>query len=282
MKVIKDILTQSVKYLEAKGIESPRRLAENVLSGVLNLSRMEIYLEYERPLNESEIEQCRSRLKRLGKGEPIQYIEGVVDFLDCKIEVSPSVLIPRPETEELAAKIIEDLKSHDIRGKKLWDVCCGSGCLGIAIKKACPDLGVALSDISADACEAAKRNIRKTKVEVKCLQGDLFAPFNGEAVHFIVSNPPYVSENEYDGLSLSVRAFEPRQALVGGADGLEFYRLVARDLKRHLCSGGKVWMEIGYRQGECVKNIFEQAGFAKLRVEDDLSGQNRFFSLENE
>ncbi len=279
---VKEILTQSTKYLETKGIESPRRLAEKMLSHVLNLSRMELYLDYDKPLNDGEIEQCRSRLKRLGKGEPIQYIEGVVDFLGCEIVVNPSVLIPRPETEEMAAKIINYLKTRDVRGKKLWDLCCGSGCLGIAIKKACPELDVTLSDISADACGAARENIRKNEVEARCLQGDLFAPFAGEAAHFIVSNPPYVSEREYDGLSLSVKGFEPRLALVGGVDGLEVYRLIAGDLKGHLCPGGKMWVEIGHRQGEYVKDIFEQAGFAKSCVEDDLSGQNRFFSLENE
>jgi release factor glutamine methyltransferase len=282
MKAVNDILARSAEYLEERGVESPRRLAEQMLCGLLNLSRMDLYLGFDRPLNDEELAQCRSRLKRLGEGEPIQYIEGVVDFLGCSIEVGPSVLIPRPETEELASKIVEELKTRDLQGKRLWDICAGSGCLGIAVKKACPELEVVMSDISSDACRIAGKNAGNNRVEAKCRHGDLFAPFENETAHFIVSNPPYVSESEYRGLSRSVKGYEPEQALVGGADGLEVYRRIAKDLKKYLAPGGKAWMEIGFSQGNDIKVIFERAGFARLKVECDLSGHNRFFSLENE
>jgi len=273
--IIQEIAEQSLNFLKKKGISSARRAVEEMLCHALSLKRMELYLDFQRPLNSQEVDSCRAILARLAKGEPIQYIVGTVSFYDCEIEVSPDVLIPRPETELLVDQIVKELKGGDLAGKTLWDVCCGSGCIGIALKRALPDLRVTLSDISSKALNQARKNAEKNGVEVEFLEGNLLEPFE-EMTHYLVVNPPYISEGEYDALSDSVKLFEPRLALLGGRDGLDSYRAIARGFKKILRPGGKMWMEMGYRQGEAVKELFDGTG----NVERDWSGHDRFFSLE--
>ncbi|NGX57319.1 MAG: Release factor glutamine methyltransferase [Chlamydiae bacterium] len=279
--IIEEVAQQTLAFLEKKGISSARRATEEMLCHVLSLKRMDLYLDYQRPLNQDEVAACRTILSRLGKGEPIQYILGNVNFYYCDFEISPHVLIPRPETELLVDKIVCELKKESLVDKKLWDICCGSGCIGVSLKKALPELEVTLSDISSEAVALSKKNAQSNDVDVSVLEGDLFAPFQGKA-DFIVVNPPYVSHDEYALLSPSVKDFEPSLALIAGDDGCDVYRALARNINKYLNPGGKLWLEIGYQQGELVKEIFESEGLSEGIVEQDWSGHDRFFSLENE
>ena len=158
MHTVIEILKLSTEFLKQKGIENSRRQAEDLLGDALGVGRMGLYLEHDRPLTESELNKCREWLKRRGNGEPLQYIAGKVEFFGCSLIVTPEVLIPRQETEILIDKIVQKLSTIDLEGKILWDVCCGSGCIGIALKKKFPKLHVALSDISAEALAVAKKN----------------------------------------------------------------------------------------------------------------------------
>lgn len=282
MKSIQEILHLSIDYLAKKGIENPRRQAELLLSDALNIRRMDLYLQFERPLNDGEIQICRNRLQRRGEGEPLEYIHGSIEFLGCSIRVCKEVLIPRPETEILVDQIIQKLKQQKLNKKILWDLCCGSGCIGIAIKKALPELEVTLSDISEKAVTIARENGKNNQVEIDIKQGDLFTPFEGEKAHYIICNPPYISFAEYQELSKEVRDFEPKQALLAGDTGLEYYQKIASTLKNHLYPHAKVWLEIGYNQGPQVQKIFSLAGWNHTKVETDWAGHPRFFSLENE
>lgn len=282
MKTILEILNLSANFLKGKRISNPRRQAEELLADALNISRLELYLEFERPLTESELEDCRKFLARRAAGEPLPYIKGEVHFFDCKFTVSPSVLIPRQETEILVGKIAQELKKLETKDKTLWDVCCGSGCIGISLKKKFPELRVCLADISPEALAVARANALKNKVEVEFFEGNLLTPFSSQKCDYFVCNPPYVSQAEFEDLEQEVKAFEPYKALVAGATGLEFYERLSSELLRVLNPSGRGWLEIGKGQGEAVLKMFLAKPWVNCRYEQDWSGHDRFFFLEIE
>ena len=197
MKTLLEVVTLAADYLGKKAIEQPRRQAEELVADALNIKRLQLYTDFDRPLNEEELERCRQWLQRRGKGEPLAYIHGLVDFYHCRFEITPAVLIPRQETEILTDKIAKRLEKENLEGKALWDLCCGSGCIGISISKQFPLLRVELADISPEAAAVAKNNAALNSVEVAVREGDLLAPFAGQKADFIVCNPPYVTEEEY-------------------------------------------------------------------------------------
>jgi release factor glutamine methyltransferase len=282
MKTILDILNLSADFLRQRGIQNPRRQAEELLSDVLGMGRMDLYLEFERPLTEPELDRCRKSLSRRGKREPLQYIHGEVDFYGCRLKVNSHVLIPRQETEILVDKICKELSTLPLEGKSLWDLCCGSGCIGIAIKKRFPTLKVALSDLSDEAIQVARQNAQLNEVEADFFQGDLLHPFKGQKVDFVVCNPPYVAAEEYEALEVEVRGYEPKMALVAGKRGIEFYERLAQELPDVLNPAGKVWLEIGHGQGSRVKELFDGSRWKRHELQADWAGLERFFSLEIE
>lgn len=282
MKSVKDVLTLSMQYLQEKGIENCRRQAEELLCDVLGVDRMGLYVNFEKPLDQAELTLCRERLRRRGKGEPLAYLHGEVEFFGCKLIVSPDVLIPRQETELLVDKISSALAKEKLEGKILWDICCGSGCIGIALKKRYPDLNVVLADLSPKALAIAKKNAERNDVAVSLVEGDLLTPFAGQQAHYVVCNPPYISEKEYTALDREVRDYEPRLALVGGKTGLEYYERLAGQLRPFLFAGGRVWFETGAGQGEQIKALFSDKSWKNSQIDNDWAGKNRFFSLEAE
>ncbi|MEI8366040.1 MAG: peptide chain release factor N(5)-glutamine methyltransferase [Parachlamydiaceae bacterium] len=277
-----EILNLTTDYLKQKGVDNARRQAEELLGEALGLGRMGLYLEYDRPLTVPEMEKCREWLKRRAAGEPLQYISGEMEFFGCRIAVTPDVLIPRQETEILVDKIAHQLSLLPLVDKVLWDVCCGSGCIGISLKKKFPELQVCLSDLSEAALAMTRRNAAGNEVDVECLCGDLLAPFEGKKADFIVSNPPYIAAKDYAGLEIEVRGHEPHMALVSGDSGLEFYRRLAQQLPRYLNPQGRVWLEIGHGQSEAIHSEFSASCWTRRTHELDWSGRERFFSLEIE
>jgi release factor glutamine methyltransferase len=282
VKTLLDIVNLSTAFLEQKGFRSPRRDVLELVSDVLAIRPLDVYMQFDRPLEESELERCRAALRRRATGEPIQYIRGKVDFFDCQIAVNRDVLIPRQETELLVDLISKRLQGRDLSGKKLWDLCCGSGCIGIALKKAFPDLHVALSDLSLAALQVAQRNGSANGVDVEWHQGDLLAPFVGQRADFIVCNPPYIAEEEFAELEIEVRDFEPRGALVAPELGLAFYRRLAAEISQFLVPHGQLWLEIGATQGERISALFAGVAAKSRVLLQDLAGRDRFFVLELE
>lgn len=280
MRTIGEILKLSQKYLEDHQVLNPRRSAEEILSFFLKKPRLELYMNFEMPIQEKELEGIRELLKRRSKGEPFDYLTGRVKFHQLDLIINASVLIPRPETEILLSKIVESLKKIDLNEKVAWDICCGSGCLGLGLKKALPDLKLVLSDISEKALNAAKANGEKNGVEAVFFHGDLLKPFQGMKADFILCNPPYISKKEYEGLHREVRDFEPKEALCAGESGVEFYQRLALELPPHLNGGAKIFFEIGYNQGEAVKKIFSSPYWKDLTLEKDWAGHDRYISLE--
>ncbi len=276
MITIKEVLFKSIEHLEQKGISGARRQGEELISDALRLSRIQLYMLYDRPLNEEELNRCRASLMRRAAGEPCQYIRGKVDFLSCEMMVNPAVLIPRQETEILADKIIQSLPQEEFI---LWDICTGSGCLGIAIKKNRPLLKVTLSDVSVEALEVAKKNAAANDVDVAYLHGDFLEPFAGCKAHVVVCNPPYIREDEFQALAREVRDYEPKKALISGATGLEFYERLANELPDYLFPGAVLWCEIGAGQGQTVKDLFSTQSWKDPFYEADWSGNDRFFRV---
>lgn len=281
MKHLQEVLAEIARTFKAHGMLDSKRQAENLLCDLLNCSRLDLYLESQRSLSEKDWLTSQVWVQRRLKGEPLAYLSGNVQFYGCSLDVNPSVLIPRPETEILVDKVAHHLNKQDVREKILWDICCGSGCMGIALKKKFPALSVYMSDYSEEAIALAARNAVANGVDVICLRGDLLAPFQGIKAHYLVCNPPYISEDEYVMLDKEVKDFEPRLALVAGKTGLEIYERLARELPEYLYPQAQVWLEIGYQQGAAVQRLF-QTSWKKQCLENDWAGHHRFFFLENE
>ncbi len=260
MKTIGEILKLSGDFLVSKKIERGKRVAEEILAHVLQLKRMDLYLQYDRPMVDAEIAHMREKVRRLALGEPVEYVIGSIDFFGCQIGVDPRVLIPRPETEILVEKVAKIAK----RGV-LWDLCTGSGCIGIALKKANPELQVTLSDISQEALQVARENAERNGVVVALAHGDLLAPFQGKRADFIVANPPYVAAHEY------VKGFEPEKAFLAGASGIEVYVRLQKEMKTYLQPGGSVFFEIGSNQKEKLLSLFPGAS-----IECDYANHPRY------
>ncbi len=278
-KTIGEILKLSYEYIQNKGSSHGRHEVEECIAASLGFKRLDLYLNFDKPLNDNELAVIRKKLARLAANEPLQYIEGIVNFYDCKIRVDSRVLIPRPETELLVDYIVRTLKGTDQSQKILWDICTGSGCIGIAIKKALPELQVFLSDISSPALELAELNAKENGVSVTLFQGDLFEPFKGMKADYIVCNPPYISLKDYDSLEPHVKNFEPKLALVGGTSGLEFYEGIAKLARNFLNPKGHGFLEVGAGQAESICKLF--SAYSDVKSSKDLSGIERFVEFQS-
>lgn len=280
MKTLGEVLTASAGFLKERQCSRSRRIAEELVSHALKLERLELYMQFDRPVLEQELATLRLLLKRAAKGEPVEYIVGRIAFYHCDLELTPAVLIPRKETEILVDQICQQVRAA--QGVEAWDLCTGSGCIGIAVKKACPGIAMTLSDLSEKALEVAARNAARNGVELAVKQGDLLSPFAGQRADLIFCNPPYVSAPEYLALDASVKDFEPREALFGGEDGLAIYRRLHQEMPAHLNRNAKVFFEIGAGQGSAVLDLFSKGPWKRTRVEKDWAGHDRFFFLEFE
>ncbi|MBQ8498453.1 peptide chain release factor N(5)-glutamine methyltransferase [Chlamydia sp.] len=274
---MKKLLREASDYLSSRGIRFPQREAEDIMMDLLRVSSRGALYHIE--LSNHEQNVYWKRVQKRGTRCPTAYVHGRVSFLGIELLVTPQVLIPRQETEIFVEKIIGYLQAH--REKvSFYDICCGSGCIGLAVKKLCPHVHVVSSDISSEALAVARSNAERNGLSIHFLQGDLFEPFDAPADVF-VCNPPYLSYKEFFESDPEVRCHEPWKALVGGASGLEFYHRIAADIDKILVPGGIGWLEIGATQGEYVKEIFQLRGI-KGQVLKDYAQLDRFFFLENQ
>ena len=277
-----EIFHYAQQLLKKKNIEDYYFCAKEIIAFVTQKSWHEL-LQKDNIITEEEKKKIDALLcLRAEEKRPLAYILGYTYFFDMKIKVNQDVLIPRSETEQLVEQIIMRLQKVDLEKKVLWDIGCGSGCIGLAIKKYFPKLQVTLSDISEKALQVAKENAKEQHLEVNFKQGDLFTPFLGEKADFIVSNPPYVAMAEYDKLSRDVKDYEPKLALIAEDNGIAFYKKFFQQLPQFLQRRGKAFFEIGYQQKRAVQQIFSQDKIFSLFFEKDLSCKDRFFFLEIE
>jgi release factor glutamine methyltransferase len=267
------LLRWTTDYFAEKGIENPRLDAELLLAHVLELDRVGLYLNFERPLNADELDAIRPLVKRRGQREPLQYLLGQTEFWSLPFEVTPAVLIPRADTEIL---VEEALNRADQEQGSLLDVGTGSGAIAVSLASELPGWQISALDISAEALEIARRNAEKNGVaaQLQVLQGDL-AQLPQQQYDLIVSNPPYIAQAEWDELMPEVRCFEPQQALLAEDNGLECYRKLAAQAQSRLKPEGWLLVEIGYQQAEVVSELFRNAGLRDVFIRDDYAGQPR-------
>jgi release factor glutamine methyltransferase len=249
------------------------------------MPRMKLYLNFERALTAAETDGLRELVKRRGTREPLQHITGSTSFCGCEIAVSRQALVPRPETEMLAELGWSFLKERETQhagsetgAPAALDFGTGTGCIAIALAVKCPSAQITALDVSAEALALARQNAELNKVagQIEFLQGDGFAGLPDKAAFdLIVSNPPYIASAEIGTLQPEVRDFDPRTALDGGADGLDFYRRLAREAAARLKPDGKIMVEFGDGQAEAIKKIFEGEKWIVETVKEDYSHRSR-------
>jgi release factor glutamine methyltransferase len=272
-----EAIQRSADFLAKKGVDSPRLQAELLLANLLHLPRMQLYLNFERGLTGAEAEALRELVQRRGKREPLQQIIGSTSFCGLELAVNRDVLIPRPETEQLAELGWQFLNSLPAAPSAL-DFGTGSGCLAIALAVKCPAAQVTALDISPEAIAVARQNAARHQVDsrIQFFLGDGFAALPPDArFDLIVSNPPYIPSAEIASLEPEVRDFDPRMALDGGSDGLDFYRRLASAAGTFLKFGGRIMLEFGDGQEGAVKNIFEMQKWIVEAIKPDYSGRMR-------
>lgn len=264
--------------LSAAGVPDPARDAERLLAHALGVERPRLHLDPRREAAPAAAALYRTLLARRARREPVQYLVGEQEFWSLALRVTPAVLIPRPETELVVAACI---RRNTVPDPVILDLGTGSGCIAIAVAREIPGARVLASDVSREALDVARDNARRLGVEgrVEFHRGDLFAAVEGavpEGVHFILSNPPYVGEEEFPGLPPEVRDHEPRAALVAGPDGLEVHRRIAAGAARMLRPGGFVIVEIGAGQAEAIRRIYgPECGLEPMAIEPDLAALPR-------
>ena len=273
-----EAIQKSAEFLGKKNVEAPRLQAELLLAHLLKMPRMKLYLNFDRQLTTAETDTLREFIKRRGQREPLQHITGSTSFCGFEMAVNRHVLIPRPETEQLAELGWQFLSTINRQPATGLDFCTGSGCLAIAIAAKNPNAKIVATDISAEALALAKENAARNNVagKIEFLQGDGFAALaTGAQFDLIVSNPPYIPSAEIETLEPEVRDFDPRLALDGGADGLDFYRLLAAEAKPFLKPAGKIMVEFGDGQADAIKKILESEKWIVEAVREDYSQRAR-------
>jgi release factor glutamine methyltransferase len=269
MQDLRSALKQAAVYLADSA--SPRLDAEVLLAHVLDGQRSDLYRSPERVLTEAEAAAFWRCIERRKNREPVAYITGWKEFWSLPFRVNRQVLIPRPETEIL----VEEVARICTIGKqrRLLEIGTGSGAISTALASILPDIEITATDISDQALSVARENAALNKVDrrIKFVQGDLFDPV-AERFDVIVSNPPYVSETEYEGLEIGVRGFEPAGALLAGPTGTEFHKRLIEGARPHLNTNGWLVMEIGANQQARVERLFCREHFVEIGFIRDYAG----------
>ena len=266
----------TTEYLGEKGFHNARLNAELLLAGVLGCKRLDLYLQFERPLAPNEIAEFKKRLLRRARREPLQYIEGFAAFRELRLRVDPRVLIPRPETEILVGEVLRWAASR--AGLEAVDVGTGSGAiaLSLAAEGAAQFRRVVATDISREALEVASGNAEQAGVPVEFRQGAGYQPLGGERFDVVVSNPPYIAECERAALDPEVRDWEPGSALFSGGDGLDVLRELVAGAPDRIRPGGLLALETGSMQTAPVAALIRDTrAFGEPVVVNDLAGRPR-------
>jgi len=262
----------------ARGIESPRLDAELLVAFALGIDRMRVILDADRPLLDSELDALRTLVRRRRTYEPMAYLRGEREFYGRMFRVDKRVLVPRPDTEHLVDVALAR-SSHISMSMRQLDLCTGSGCVAITMAKQRPTARVFASDVSRDALNVARDNARRLGTyTVGFFESDLFAAFAGYRFDVITANPPYIPSGEIPTLMPDVRDHEPRLALDGGPDGLDFVRAIVEQAPTYLVTGGLLALEIGFGEAEATAAILRDAGFTDIQVHRDLARIERIVS----
>lgn len=280
MASIGELLQYGKDRLKQSGNEYAKYEGKVLLEETIGMSYMRMLLCMEEEVSKEKEQRYKELIHRRCNHYPLQYILGYAHFMDYTYFVNENVLIPRNDTEVLVELANDILKKefekvhYGASAYHLLDLCCGSGCIGISLKLYHEEIDLTLCDISEKALEVTRKNLDKYDICGKILESDLFTDID-ETYHMIVCNPPYIEKKEIQGLMEEVRDYEPRIALDGGEDGLDFYKEIVSRSQQYLKENGYLIFEIGYNQGMVVSELMEQAGFLDVVVKKDYSGLDR-------
>ncbi len=274
---IKDVIQWSSSYLRQAGSDSPRLDAEILLAHTLDCRRLDLYLDHHKPLVPEERKGYRELIRRRAAGEPVAYILAYKEFYGLKFIVDRHTLIPRPDTETLVEQVLAYIPL-DARWSGL-DIGTGSGCIAIALKKNRPLCEIFAWDVSKNALVIAEKNASLLETPMIFEECDARLSESWASIRrpldFIVSNPPYIADEEKAELSASVIGFEPEKALFASDKGLEFYKIFAQHAVQALKPQGKIFLEVGYRQANAVSLLLESSGWSEIARFKDLGGHER-------
>ncbi|MEY2716848.1 MAG: Release factor glutamine methyltransferase [Planctomycetota bacterium] len=299
---VRRLLAWMQSFLGEKGVDSPRHIAEILLSHVLKVERLKLYLEPDRELDPIELAELRALVMRAARHEPVQFLVGRWTFLGRDFDVAPCTLIPRPCTEKLVERALEWYRVRGGSAVRALDLCTGTGCIAISLYlgmraiarpsgAGCrPILGappeaaagadssmvVVATDVVPAAVELARGNAARLGAPIECRQGDLWSAVDpAERFDLIVSNPPYVTDDEFAQLDRNVREYEPATALRGGRDGLDFVRKIVAGARERLSPTGLLLLEIGWKQAEEVRRMLAADGWHSITTTRDDEGHER-------
>jgi release factor glutamine methyltransferase len=282
---VQRVLQWSSTWLKEKAMDqfgNPKLEAELLLAHVLELDRMKLYLQLDRPLAKNERDSYKLLLRRRVEGEPVSYILGYRDFYRHRFMVSPAVLIPRSDTEVLVE--VASKAARQMAAPRILEVGTGSGCIAISLASEVPQATVVAWDICTKALDIARLNMAEINVpNLTLIQCDALADgaFEGELFDVIVSNPPYVAKHEVELMSRETLNYEPKLALFSADDeGLAFYEVFARQSQMALREGGKIFLEIGLNQAAKVAGLLKDANWRKIEIVKDLAGHDRVVCAE--
>ena len=271
-----DLLNRTSSFFMSRGMENARLQAELLLAAVLGVGRLDLYLQFERALDKAEVDAYRDSVRQRLKGVPVQYITGEAGFRHLNFALSRSVFIPRPETEIVVEAVLELVARLD--EPRILDLGCGCGAIAVSLAHECRKAHLVAVDISPEAVETTRRNAERNEVSgrLDILCGDLFEALNGmpesQTFDVIASNPPYVCSGDIAGLLPEVRDHEPRLALDGGSDGLQYFRRIVEQAAGFLRPGGFMVLEVGDGQAEAVGELLGSSSlFETVETRADLS-----------
>ena len=276
MITLLEVIKKTTDFFTAKGVENPRLNAELLIGQVLGLQRMQLYLQFERPVTEPELEKIRPFVKRRSQREPLQYILGETEFFHLKLKIDRRALIPRPETEHLCELITQHLPAPPAT---ILDLGTGSGAIALGLAAFYPNAAVTALDVSETALDLARENAGSLGLagRMRLLCSDWFAALEpGVQFELIVANPPYLSEQETAVAMPEVRGHEPLVALASGADGLAALTRIITEAPRFLAEAGLLALETGLDQQVVLRERAATAGFARVESLRDLSDRERY------
>ena len=286
-KTVRELIRVTSEYFAGKGVESAKLNAERLLADVLGVSRIELFMQFDRPVLGEELAAYRVVVKRRAGGEPLQQILGETEFYSRTFKVAPGVFIPRPETEHLVEAAVALLTPGEtgLVAPLAVEIGCGTGIICVSLAAELPRLTVHATDVNPAAVELAGRNAHTLGVEarVNIHRGSRFDPLPKQLagqVDLLVSNPPYIRHDDIAGLPEDVKGHDPHTALDGGPDGLAFYRALAAKMGHWLRPEGHICLEIGDDQGADVKAILEASGGQDVQIIQDYTQRDRVVTAQ--
>lgn len=276
MLTVLEIIKRTTDFLAGKGVVQARLNAEQLIGHALGLKRMQLYIQFERPLAETELEKIRPLVRRRSLREPLQYVLGETEFFGLKLKVDRRALIPRPETEYLLELVTQRLPAPPAT---ILDLGTGSGAIALGLARYYPEARVTAVDASAEALALARENAVATGLEGRTIwrQSDWFAQIEpGALFDLMIANPPYLSESEVAETEPEVRGFEPQAALTPGGDGLMALTTIIHEAGERLAPGGLLALETGIAQHAALLAMLSECGFARTESKKDLTERDRF------